>query len=101
MILNINNLLCTTILYKTLSEQIDKAGRKTIFFYVAKEYYNKTDDQYKYNYIMLDDFKELEQITKTNNNIHEILQHNKPLKPFLDIDLIIDSYDFTINKGEI
>ena len=49
---------------------------------------------------MLDDFKELEQITKTNNNIHEILQHNKPLKPFLDIDLITEE-DNNYNKDEI
>jgi hypothetical protein len=100
MIIKINNLNCETIFYNKISERINKEGTTINKIYAAKEYYNKTDDQYKYNYIVLKNIEELEQITKTNNNIHEILQHNKELKPFLDIDLILDDYDFNINKDE-
>ena len=101
MIFKINNLQVENVLYKTMSDSIDKDEAKVKNIYVSKEYYNKKDDQYKYNYFILKNIDELEQVTKTNNNIYEILQHNKPIKPYIDIDLYLNEYNFIINKDEL
>ena len=101
MIFKINNLQVELFLYKTMSDSIDKDEAKVKNIYVSKEYYNKKDDQYKYNYFILKNIDELEQVTKTNNNIYEILQHNKPIKPYIDIDLYLNEYNFIINKDEL
>ena len=93
MILKINKLNCENVFYKILSDSIDNEGQTINKIYISKEYFNKADQQYKYNYIILNNVDELEQITTTNKNIYEILQHNKQIKPFLDIDLIIKDYD--------
>ena len=52
-----------------------------------------------YNYFILNNIEDVEQITKTNNNLYEVLQTNKPIKPFLDIDLYINDYDFEIDEN--
>ena len=82
MIFKINNLVCETFIYKKINERIDSEGRNPHNIFISKEYFNKQDNQYKYNYIVLESVEELEQITQTNNNLYEILQHNKALKPF-------------------
>ena len=75
MILKINKLNCENVLYKILSDSIDNEGQTINKIYISKEYFNKKDQQYKYNYIILNNVDELEQITTTNNNIYEILQN--------------------------
>ena len=48
-----------------------------------------------FKYICLNTYEEAEQYLKENNNLFEVLQYNKAVKPFFDIDIYNDE---NINK---
>ena len=92
----INKLELKNVFYPSICESIEN---KDNYFYISKQYYNKKYDTLPYNYFILNNIEDVEQITKTNNNLYEVLQTNKPIKPFLDIDLYINHYDFEIDEN--
>jgi hypothetical protein len=92
----INKVELKNVFYPVLCESIET---KQNYFYISKQYYNNKYDKLPYNYFILNYFEDVEEITKTNNNLYEILLNNKPIKPFLDIDLYIDDYDFVVDEN--
>ena len=92
----INNLEVKNILYSSLCESIEKKEDK---IYISKQYYNKKHDTLPFNYFMFNNINEIEQITKSNNNLYEVLQYNKPIKPFLDVDLYLDENNNDIDEN--
>jgi len=92
----INNVNVKNVLYSALCESIEKKEDK---IYISKQYYNIKKDTLPFNYFIFNDIDEIEQITKTNNNLYEILQHNKTVKPFLDVDLYLDENNKNIDEN--
>ncbi len=92
----INNVSVKNVLYSALCESIEKKEDK---IYISKQYYNKKKDTLPFNYFIFNNIDEIEQITKTNNNLYEILQHNKTVKPFLDVDLYLDENNKNIDEN--
>ena len=70
-----------------LKKGIEDDGQTVNKIVITREYENKKYNVKGYNYYVLKNLNELEQITTTNNFIYEVIQCNKPVKPYLDIDL--------------
>ena len=92
----INNLVLENSKYDEVKNLIEE--NKEIKFILSREYYFKKNDSYPFNYFIIDDFKTVEALIKTNNNFFEILQFNKPLKPFFDIDFKLDEYKINVEE---
>ena len=83
--------------YDAVKEQIEKTDE--IKLIVAKEIcVNQQESKYAYLYQIGDvcDYK----ILKENLNLYEMLQFNKPLKPYIDFDFKIENID-EVNKEEL
>ena len=94
----INNLVLENSKYDDVKNIIeDKQQNKII---LSKEYYFKKINDYPFNYFVINDYETVETLLKSNNNFFEMLQHNKPLKPFFDIDLKLEEFKINVEEDK-
>ena len=86
-----NTLGFSSVNYKNvLKQSIEDDGQTVKKIVITQEYEYKKYNVKGYNYYILNTIDELKQVTKNNMNIHEVIQYNKPVKPYLDIDLKVN-----------